>query len=116
MERRSLGRDLGLSLRMGVALVLLAVLYLPLPTGLVLFVRGWSGSWLIAVGVMAALVVFLGYLPALSERIALAAAGARAVERAEEPAPSARWRSLSAKGARVGVFVLFLLGSAGVFG
>jgi heat shock protein HtpX len=86
MERRSLGRDLGLSLRMGVAVTLLAVLYTPLPIGLVLFVRGWSGSWLLAGGAIAAVAVFVLYLPALSERIALAAVGARVAEQTDEPA------------------------------
>jgi heat shock protein HtpX len=85
MERRALGRDLGLSIRMGVALVLLAIFYLPLPIGLVLLVRGWSGSWLLAGVAMAALVVFLCYLPLLSERIALASAQARLIEREDEP-------------------------------
>ena len=85
MERRALGRDLGLSIRMGVALVLLAILYLPLPIGLVLLVQGWSGSWLLAGAAMAALVGFICYLPSLSERIALASAQARLIEREDEP-------------------------------
>jgi heat shock protein HtpX len=70
---------------MGVALVLLAILYTPLPIGLLLFVRGWTGSWLLAIGALAGLVVFVCFLPALSERIALAAARARLVDQADEP-------------------------------
>src|SRR6185295_6298150 len=73
MERRS-GRDLGLSVRMGVALVLLAILYFPLPIAFVMVVLGLTGSWLLAVGALAAVSIPLCYLPALSERIALAAA------------------------------------------
>lgn len=85
MERRSLGRDLGLSVRMGIALVLLAVLYVPLPSLLLLIVRGWTGSWALALGALAALALFLCYLPSLSERIALASARAVVVEPAEAP-------------------------------
>ena len=85
MERRS-GRDLGLSVRMGVALVLLAILYFPLPIAFVMVVLGLTGSWLLAVGALAAVSVPLCYLPALSERIALAAAHATELEDGEEPA------------------------------
>jgi heat shock protein HtpX len=70
---------------MATALVLLAVLYLPIPGAIVLFVRGWSGSWLLAIGAVAGLVVFLCFLPTLSERLALAAAHAVYVEREDEP-------------------------------
>ena len=85
MERKSIGRDLGLSLRMGVALTLLAILYLPLPIALLMFVLGWTGSWLLAVGALAAVSVFLCFLPSLYERIALAAAHADPVSREDEP-------------------------------
>jgi heat shock protein HtpX len=85
MERRPLGRDLGLSVRMGIALLGLGLLYLPLPIALVLFARGSGGSWLPAVAALAGAVAFLSYLPTLSERIALAAAGAQPVAREEEP-------------------------------
>jgi heat shock protein HtpX len=85
MERKSIGRDLGLSLRMGVALTLLGILYLPLPIALLMFVLGWTGSWLLAVGALAAVSVFLCFLPSLSERIALAAAHADPVSREDEP-------------------------------
>jgi heat shock protein HtpX len=85
MERKPLGRDLGLSLRMGVALTLLAILYLPLPIALVLFVRGWTGSWPLALAATAALAAFLCYLPSLCERLALASARARLVDRIDEP-------------------------------
>jgi heat shock protein HtpX len=70
---------------MATALVLLAVLYLPIPGPIVLFVRGWSGSWLLAIGAVAGLVAFLVFLPTLSERLALAAADAVYVGREDEP-------------------------------
>jgi heat shock protein HtpX len=85
MERRT-GRDFGLSMRMAAALLCLAVLYLPLPVAVVMFVLGWTGSWFLAVGAIAAVFAFLCYLPSLSEHIALASAGARAVSEQEEPA------------------------------
>lgn len=85
MERKSVGRDLGLSVRMGVALMLLGILYLPLPIALLMFVLGWTGSWLLAVGALAAVSIFLCFLPSLSERIALAAAHAEPVAREDEP-------------------------------
>lgn len=74
-----------MSLRMGVALTLLGVLYLPLPIALVMFTLGWTGSWLLAVGALAAVSVFLCFLPSLCERIALAAAHAEPVAREDEP-------------------------------
>jgi heat shock protein HtpX len=70
---------------MSVAIVLLAILYTPLPIGLVLFVRGWTGSWLLGIAGLAALVVFVCFLPSICERIALATAGARLVEPEDEP-------------------------------
>jgi heat shock protein HtpX len=85
MERKSLGRDLGLSLRMGAALLLLGILYLPLPIALVMFVLGWTGSWLLAVGALAGMSVFLCFLPSLSERIALASVQAEPVAGEDEP-------------------------------
>jgi heat shock protein HtpX len=84
MERRA-GRDFGLSMRMAAALLCLAVLYLPLPVAIVMFVLGWTGSWHLAIGSIAALSVFLLYLPSLSERVALASARAREVSAEEEP-------------------------------
>ncbi len=78
MERRP-GRDLGLSMRLAVALVLLSILYLPLPVWLVVTVAGMSGSWLLGLGALAAVIAFVCYLPTLSERIALAAAHATEV-------------------------------------
>jgi hypothetical protein len=78
MERRP-GRDLGLSMRLAVALVLLSILYLPLPIWLVVTVAGMSGSWLLGLGALAAVIAFVCYLPTLSERIALAAAHATEV-------------------------------------
>jgi heat shock protein HtpX len=84
MERRT-GRDFGLSMRMAAALLCLAVLYLPLPVAVVMFVLGWTGSWLLAVGAIAALIACLLYLPSLSERVALASTHAREVSGQEEP-------------------------------
>jgi heat shock protein HtpX len=85
MERKAVGRDLGLSVRMAVALFGLALLYLPLPIALVLFARGSGGSWLPALLALAGACAFLLSLPRLSERIALAAAGAQVVGGEEEP-------------------------------
>lgn len=92
------GRDLGLSVRMGIALVGLGLLYLPLPIALVLFVRGLGGSWLPAFLALGGAAGFLLYLPTLSERITLAAAGARPVSRDEEPALHAVVGRLAALG------------------
>ena len=95
MESRN-GRDFGLSVRMGIALAGLSVLYLPLPIALAMFVRGWGGSWLLAVAVILGVFVFLCYLPALSERIALASARARIVGSEEEPELHAALERLAA--------------------
>jgi heat shock protein HtpX len=84
MERRT-GRDLGLCLRMGAALVLLGFLYLPLPTWLVLMAASLTGSWTAAFGSLGAVCAFVWRLPPLSERIALSAAGARCVTSEEQP-------------------------------
>jgi heat shock protein HtpX len=96
MERKVVGRDLGLSVRMGIALLGLGLLYLPLPIALVLFAQGLGGSWPPAFLALAGAVGFLLYLPTLSERIALAAAGARLVSRDEEPALHAAVERLAA--------------------
>lgn len=85
MERRTLGRDRGLALRMAGALVLLAIFYFPLPVALVMTVVGITGSWFLGVGAVAGVVAFVCYLPSLSERIALASAGAKEIARSEEP-------------------------------
>jgi heat shock protein HtpX len=71
---------------MAAALLGLAILYLPLPVATVMFVLGWTGSWFLGVGAIAAIFGFLCHLPGLSERIALASAGAREVDTREEPA------------------------------
>jgi heat shock protein HtpX len=84
MERRN-GRDLALSVRMGVALVLLGLLYLPLPIWLVLMTAGVTGSWPLAIGTLAGAIVFVCYLPSLSERVALASALAPVVDPDDEP-------------------------------
>jgi heat shock protein HtpX len=84
MERRT-GRDLGLALRMGAALLLLAFLYFPLPVAFVMVILGLTHSWLLAVGALAVIGVGVCYLPALSERIALASAKATELADGEEP-------------------------------
>jgi heat shock protein HtpX len=70
---------------MAAALVLLAVFYFPIPVALVMTVVGVTGSWFLGVGAVAGLVAFVCYLPSLSERIALASAGAKEIAPAEEP-------------------------------
>lgn len=70
---------------MAAALLCLGALYLPLPVAIVIFVLGWTGSWFLAVGAIAALIAFLLYLPSLSERVALASTHAREVSAQEEP-------------------------------
>jgi heat shock protein HtpX len=70
---------------MGIALSLLALLYFPLPIAFIMLVLGLTGSWVLAVGALAAVGVALCYLPALSERIALASAGASELTDEEEP-------------------------------
>jgi heat shock protein HtpX len=84
MERRT-GRDLGLALRMGAALVLLAFLYFPLPVACVMVVLGLTHSWLLAAGTLAVVGLGVCYLPALSERIALSSANATELAEDEEP-------------------------------
>jgi heat shock protein HtpX len=97
MERRP-GRDFGLSMRMAVALLCLALLYMPLPVAIVMFVLGWTGSWLLAIGALAALFAFLLYLPSLSERVALASTRAREISAEDEPGLNALVARLAAMG------------------
>ena len=70
---------------MGAALVLLAFLYFPLPVAFVMVVLGLTHSWLLSVGALAVIGVGVCYLPALSERIALASANATELADGEEP-------------------------------
>ena len=73
MERRSLGRDLGLSVRMGVALVLLGALYLPFFlwfVGVAYVIWGGLAAVLVAVGMLG----LLAGAPYLSELVALSLA------------------------------------------
>jgi heat shock protein HtpX len=70
---------------MGIALSLLGLLYFPLPVAFIMVVLGLTGSWLLAIGALAAVGIALCYLPALSERIALASAGASELADGEEP-------------------------------
>jgi heat shock protein HtpX len=84
MERRT-GRDFGLSLRLGIALLGLGVLYLPLPIAFVMFVLGFTASWLLAIAALAIVVVLLCFLPGVSARIALFSARASEVTASDEP-------------------------------
>jgi heat shock protein HtpX len=70
---------------MGIALLLLALLYFPLPVAFIMVVLGLTGSWLLAIGALAAVVIALCYLPAVSERIALSSAGATELAEGDEP-------------------------------
>jgi heat shock protein HtpX len=75
MERRSFGRDWGLSVRMALALVLLAALYLPFFLWLVAmgyFVWGGTAAVLVALGALG----LLASAPYLSELLALSLARA----------------------------------------
>ena len=76
MERRSLGRDWGLSARMTIALVLLSAIYLPFFLWFVAmgyFVRGTTGAVLVAIVALA----LLAAAPYLSELLALSLARAQ---------------------------------------
>jgi heat shock protein HtpX len=73
MERKALGRDLGLSVRMGIALVLLAALYFPILlwlAGFAYFIWGAAVAVLVVLGAIA----LLAASPYLSERLALSLA------------------------------------------
>jgi heat shock protein HtpX len=81
LERRSLGRDWGLSFRMGICLVLLTVLYFPFFLWLVAmgyFIWGGFAAALVAVGSLA----LLAATPYLSERLALGLARAEPYDEA----------------------------------
>jgi heat shock protein HtpX len=83
MERRPLGRDLGLSLRMGVCLVLLVVLYAPVfawIVGMAYLIRGSAAAVLVVLGGL----VLLALAPYLSELLALSLARAHAADPAAE--------------------------------
>ena len=83
---------------MGAALVLLAFLYFPLPVAFVMVVLGLTHSWLLSVGALAVIGVGVCYLPALSERIALASANATELADGEEPELRALVGRLAAMG------------------
>jgi len=79
MERRPFGRDWGLSVRMTVCLILLAVLYLPFLlwiAGFAYFIWGASGAVLAALGALG----LLALAPYLSELLALSLARAHAAD------------------------------------
>ena len=83
MERRPLGRDLGLSLRMAVCLGLLVVLYAPVFAwiiGMAYVIRGGAGAVLVALMGAALLTV----APYLSELLALSLARAHVADAAAE--------------------------------
>jgi heat shock protein HtpX len=84
VERRY-GRDLGLSLRMAAAMVLLAALYLPALLWLGSFAYGFTSSPVAGALAAAAALIFLAAVPVLSERLALTSAGTRLLEPGEEP-------------------------------
>lgn len=76
MERRPFGRDWGLSIRMALALGLLALLYLPFLlwfVGMAYFISGGTPAVLVALGALG----LLAAAPYLSELLALSLAGAR---------------------------------------
>jgi heat shock protein HtpX len=95
MERRT-GRDFGLALRLGIALLGLGVLYLPLPIAFVMFVLGFTTSWILAIAALAVVVVLLCFLPGVSERIALSSARASEVTPSDEPELHALLQRLAA--------------------
>jgi heat shock protein HtpX len=75
MERRPLGRDVGLSVRMGIALVLLAALYFPFFlwfVGIAYFIWGAVAAVLVAIGATA----LVAASPYICERLALSLARA----------------------------------------
>ena len=81
MERRPFGRDWGLTVRMTVCLVLLAILYLPFflwIVGIAYFIWGSSGAVLAALGALGLLAI----APYLSELLALSLARAHGADEA----------------------------------
>jgi heat shock protein HtpX len=97
MERRY-GRDLGLSLRMGAALVLLGLFYLPFLIWIALL--GYFATSSVTLGLFAAAFALaaLPFTPALSERLVLAGVGARLVEEDETSELRSRVERLCALG------------------
>src|SRR5919109_725367 len=76
MERRY-GRDLGLSVRMGIALVLLGLFYLPFLLAIALIGFFASSSVTVGLALAALALAALPFTPGLSERLVLRSAGAR---------------------------------------
>jgi heat shock protein HtpX len=97
MERRY-GRDLGLSVRMGAALVLLGLFYLPFLVWIALFGYFASSSVTIGLAVASLALAALPFTPALSERLVLAGVGARLVGEGEHSALYSRVERLCALG------------------
>jgi heat shock protein HtpX len=85
MERRY-GRDLGLSVRMGVALVLLGLFYLPFLLAIALIGYFATSSVTAGLAVAALALAALPFTPGLSERLVLRGVGARVLDD-DEPSP-----------------------------
>jgi heat shock protein HtpX len=83
MQRRY-GRDFGLSLRMGAALVLLGFFYLPFLIWIALIGYFATSSATLGIAAAALALATLPFTPALSERLVLAGVGARLINE-EEP-------------------------------
>src|SRR4029450_13044927 len=81
MKRRAYGRDFGLSLRMVSTLFLLGALYVPFFVVLISVVQAPFFLVIVIIGGLA----FLQYFT--SDKVALAAAGAKVVERDQAPEP-----------------------------
>jgi len=97
MERRY-GRDLGLSVRIGAALVLLGFFYLPFLIWIALI--GYFATSSVTLGIAAAALALaaLPFTPALSERLVLAGVGARVIDEEEPSALRSRVERLCALG------------------
>jgi heat shock protein HtpX len=97
MERRS-GRDFGLSLRMGAALVLLGFFYLPFLIWIALVGYFATSSATLGIAAAALALAALPFTPALSERLVLAGVGARLLDDEEPSALRRRVERLCALG------------------
>src|ERR671910_1532524 len=97
MQRRH-GRDVGLSVRMGAALVLLGFFYLPFLISIALI--GYFATSSVSLGIAAAALALaaLPFTPALSERLVLAGGGARLIGEEEPSALRSRVERLCALG------------------
>jgi heat shock protein HtpX len=96
--KRRYGRDFGLSLRMGAALILLGFFYLPFLIWIALI--GYFATSSVTLGIAAAALALatLPFTPALSERLVLAGVGARLIDEEEPSALRSRVERLCALG------------------